>query len=471
MVVQTRRSAAAAAEGETEGEKRTAGGGARAPAAPDSDEQQPNPRKRRRVAATSDRDEQPCNHQPQRPRPGEMVVTVEVDAGKKVAMRAFQRMRDEGKLLDVTLLAGKRKIRAHKIVLAGGLEHFEIMFSSGMAEAALQEVQMEGISERVLSAFVDLTYSGSISFTNASACEVLDAATMLGATAVEDKVNEYFLANLEPSTSLAALEFAEGRLQHSGASARELWKGCRQHFLGEVEEFGTDVPDTIVEDIMISDRNAQHARGERLLSSLMRWAAASPPREAKIGHMLELSPRLRGLFLGGLSPADSELRRLLFPEANLPGPVSATGYGKYLLLCATPGNLRLRRHVIRLKSWKHKGILSEVSFVRMVANITPPPSASSGSESARLLVPHLSQLKRTVSASSLKTAAPSADSSTNGNAVGHGVDDSPQTAASRQPLPQSGTAASLLLLVGPVFVNDLRTIICERVPTFDTLCW
>ena len=76
----------------------------------------------------------------------------------------MQRQREAGQFLDVTLIAGGRRIEAHKNVIVGLSPYLEGLLTSGLAESAAQsqELTLEDMDGRAVEAVVDCMYSGKL---------------------------------------------------------------------------------------------------------------------------------------------------------------------------------------------------------------------------------------------------------------------------------------------------------------------
>ncbi|KAJ8271701.1 hypothetical protein COCON_G00105600 [Conger conger] len=81
------------------------------------------------------------------------------------AEHTFRRMESylrHKQLCDVVLLAGERRIPAHRLVLSSVSDYFAAMFTSDVREAKQEEVKMEGVDPDALWALVQYAYTGQL---------------------------------------------------------------------------------------------------------------------------------------------------------------------------------------------------------------------------------------------------------------------------------------------------------------------
>lgn len=63
-------------------------------------------------------------------------------------------------LCDVTLIAGQKRIPAHRLVLSVASDYFAAMFTNDVREAKMEEVKMKDVDAEALSALVHYAYTG-----------------------------------------------------------------------------------------------------------------------------------------------------------------------------------------------------------------------------------------------------------------------------------------------------------------------
>ena len=63
-------------------------------------------------------------------------------------------------LCDVVLIAGQRRIPAHRIVLSAASDYFSAMFMHDVREANQDEIKMQDVDSEALNSLVQYMYKG-----------------------------------------------------------------------------------------------------------------------------------------------------------------------------------------------------------------------------------------------------------------------------------------------------------------------
>ncbi len=89
---------------------------------------------------------------------------VEDDGNAVNLTQQLNRLRHEGTLCDVTIIVGKTRFPAHKVVLSSASEYFYGMFSSGFQESTMSEVTIEKVTAEMEESFAEIlefAYTGN----------------------------------------------------------------------------------------------------------------------------------------------------------------------------------------------------------------------------------------------------------------------------------------------------------------------
>jgi hypothetical protein len=204
------------------------------------------------------------------------LVPVAPPAGSQwcVAMRPA---REDGKFIDVTLLAGERKIPAHKVALVSHSPYLDGLLTSGLAESKqggdTLKIGDEDTDGRAVEAIVDCFYSGQLSLSRSTVSSVIRTANLLGVDAVEKAACDFFVEALEPSTGCEALAFAAAHSE-CGEHARGLHERCVvylvEHFADCcVEASFLELPCEAVAEVIGSDDLP--VEEEQVLAAVRAW--------------------------------------------------------------------------------------------------------------------------------------------------------------------------------------------------------
>ncbi|KAJ8281321.1 hypothetical protein GJAV_G00066170 [Gymnothorax javanicus] len=130
------------------------------------------------------------------------------------AEHTFRRMESylrHKQLCDVVLLAGERRIPAHRLVLSSVSDYFAAMFTSDVREAKQEEVKMEGVDPDALWALVQYAYTGRLELREDTIESLLSASCLLQLSAVIQACCGFLIKQLHPSNCLGIRSFADAQ--------------------------------------------------------------------------------------------------------------------------------------------------------------------------------------------------------------------------------------------------------------------
>ena len=81
-------------------------------------------------------------------------------------MRKMEDYVNKNTLCDVILVAGTKRIPAHRLVLTAASDYFAAMFTSDVREASMNEIKMKDVDPEALAALVNYTYTGKLNVLN-----------------------------------------------------------------------------------------------------------------------------------------------------------------------------------------------------------------------------------------------------------------------------------------------------------------
>ena len=174
---------------------------------------------------------------------------------------SMQPTRDAGEFIDIVLVAGERRIPAHKNVLVSLSPYLHGMLTSGLAESKqggdelkIGDADADG---HAVSAIVDCMYAGRLSLSLGTVCGVIRTANLFGVDAVEKAACDFFVDALEPSTACEALAFSASRTA-CGEQAVALHMRCANYVVEHFAECSgerpfLDLPSEAVAELIGSD--------------------------------------------------------------------------------------------------------------------------------------------------------------------------------------------------------------------------
>ncbi|NWS68793.1 KLHL1 protein, partial [Crotophaga sulcirostris] len=130
------------------------------------------------------------------------------------AEQTFRKMENylkQQQLCDVILIAGNRKIPAHRLVLSSVSDYFAAMFTSDVCEAKQEEIKMEGIDPNALWDLVQFAYTGCLELKEDTIENLLAAACLLQLPQVVEVCCHFLMKLLHPSNCLGIRAFADAQ--------------------------------------------------------------------------------------------------------------------------------------------------------------------------------------------------------------------------------------------------------------------
>ncbi|XP_048827647.1 kelch-like protein 5 isoform X2 [Brienomyrus brachyistius] len=180
-------------------------------------------------------------------------------------------------LCDVVLLAGDRRIPAHRLVLSSVSDYFGAMFTSNVREAKQEEVKMEGVDPDALWALVQYAYTGRLELREDTVESLLAASCLLQLSAVVQACCSFLVKQLHPSNCLGIRSFADAQ-------------GC-QDLLKVAHNYAMYLADLEGDPLLLHNADCQRLLMEAMKFHLLperRLLLQSPrtrPRKATVGAL------------------------------------------------------------------------------------------------------------------------------------------------------------------------------------------
>ncbi|XP_074085731.1 kelch-like protein 5 isoform X4 [Macrotis lagotis] len=130
------------------------------------------------------------------------------------AEQTFKKMENylrHKQLCDVILVAGDRRIPAHRLVLSAVSDYFAAMFTNDVREARQEEIKMEGVEPNSLWALVQYAYTGRLELKEDNIECLLSTACLLQLSQVVEACCKFLMKQLHPSNCLGIRSFADAQ--------------------------------------------------------------------------------------------------------------------------------------------------------------------------------------------------------------------------------------------------------------------
>ncbi|XP_054635213.1 kelch-like protein 5 isoform X2 [Dunckerocampus dactyliophorus] len=172
-------------------------------------------------------------------------------------------------LCDVTLVAGDRRIPAHRLVLSSVSDYFAAMFTSDVREAKQDEVKIEGVDPDALWVLVQYAYTGRLELREDTIESLLAVSCLLQLSSVVQACCSFLMKQLHPSNCLGIRSYADAQGCHDLQRAAHAY--IMEHFLEVVggQEFLLLPLDEMEQLLKSDDINVPDE--ETVVNSLLTW--------------------------------------------------------------------------------------------------------------------------------------------------------------------------------------------------------
>uniref|UniRef100_A0A8C5B5E7 Kelch-like family member 5 n=1 Tax=Gadus morhua TaxID=8049 RepID=A0A8C5B5E7_GADMO len=192
-------------------------------------------------------------------------------------------------LCDVTLVAGERRIPAHRLVLSSVSDYFAAMFTSDVLEAKQEEVKMEGVDPDALWMLVQYAYTGRLELREDTIESLLSASCLLQLPRVVQACCAFLVRQLHPSNCLGIRSYADAQGCSDLQSAAHSY--TMEHFLEVVggQEFLL-LPVEEMSRLLTSD-DVNVPDEETVVTALLTWVGHNA--DTRASHLPSLLAHIR----------------------------------------------------------------------------------------------------------------------------------------------------------------------------------
>ncbi|KAH8409210.1 hypothetical protein KR009_010735, partial [Drosophila setifemur] len=125
-------------------------------------------------------------------------------------LRGLNKLRNEDKLTDVTLIIEDHRFKAHRVVLAACSDYFCAMFADcAMIESRQDEIKLYGITARAMGSIIDYIYTSLLELNADNIEEILAAATHVQVREVIERCTFFLETKIEMDNCLAIAGMAD----------------------------------------------------------------------------------------------------------------------------------------------------------------------------------------------------------------------------------------------------------------------
>ena len=216
----------------------------------------------------------------------------------KYSEEAFQKMttyRNENKFTDIVLVAGSKRIPAHKVIISALCDYFHAMFSNELQETHQNVVTMNDVDPEALEALVDYAYTAKLEIRVDNVESLLASACLLQVDDVKDACCEFMKSQLHPSNCLGIRAFADA---HNCDQLFEIANNYTKNNFADIsknQEFFLLNADQLKEILSSDDLNV--TKEEEVFYAMLSWIKFDEENRQK-----SLGTVLSGVRLSLLSP-------------------------------------------------------------------------------------------------------------------------------------------------------------------------
>ncbi|XP_076820852.1 kelch-like protein 10 [Clavelina lepadiformis] len=212
------------------------------------------------------------------------------------AWNSFNECRHQGNFCDVVIRIQDARFPVHRLVLCACSDYFRSLFLGQWKSTDKQEIEIPGVSPRVMSSLLNFAYTGQVTVTSVNVEELLPAADQFLISYVKDKCCAFLKRHLTPKNCIGIRQYARSYycMRLVEASTRYIL-----HHFEEVSQLSEEylfLPITDVEQIIRDDRLNVHGE-ESVCEAIFRWVIHD--RRVRLKHLTGL---LKCVRLGLLEP-------------------------------------------------------------------------------------------------------------------------------------------------------------------------
>ena len=256
---------------------------------------------------------------------------------------AFMKMagfRERNQFTDIVLIAGTKRIAAHKVIISSLCDYFNAMFTNELAETHQQVVTINNVDPDALEALINYAYTSKLEIKVNTVENLLASACLLQVDDVRNACCEFMKKQLHPSNCLGIRAFADA---HGCDQLFNIANDYAKDNFSEVcknQEFLLLNCDQLNEILRVDDLNV--SQEEEVFHALLSWVHHD--YENRRNQLYEILPSVRLSLLSPLFLAD-EVESAVIVDPRCKDLLLETM--KYHLLPERRAELKLLNHRAR----------------------------------------------------------------------------------------------------------------------------
>lgn len=200
-------------------------------------------------------------------------------------LRTMAEYFESQQLTDVVIIAGDKRISAHRLVLSANCEYFAAMFTNKLRETTQDEIELKEIDGNSLAALIKYFYTGTIELLEDNIEALLATASLLQLKYIVDACCQFLIKELHPSNCLGIKKFAD---IHGCAQLLEKSNDyTNEHFMEVIKN--QEYLALSVEDVtlLLQSDDLNVSTEESVFDALLKWLEFDPTnRKSKASDLL-----------------------------------------------------------------------------------------------------------------------------------------------------------------------------------------
>ena len=196
----------------------------------------------------------------------------------------MNQLRREGQLCDISFRVGNETLSAHRIVVASVSPYLRAMFTCGMRESSLAEIELKDIEPRAMAALIDYAYTGEVMVTIDNVQDLLPAAGILQLRELKAACCAFLSDHMDTTNCLGIKQFADLH------SCPELLKKANRFIIRKFvevvkhEEF-LHLPHGVLKELLYNDHLHVESE-EQVFLAFIRWVNHDLSKRATNAYQL-----------------------------------------------------------------------------------------------------------------------------------------------------------------------------------------
>ncbi|KAJ8681151.1 hypothetical protein QAD02_016938 [Eretmocerus hayati] len=192
----------------------------------------------------------------------------------ELCLKVMEEYLHKQQLTDVVLIAGQKRIPAHRIVLSANCEYFAAMFTNPLRETTENEIELKEVDGNALWTLVKYFYTGTIDLLEDNVEALLSTASLLQLNYIVEICCQFLIKQLHPSNCLGIKKFAD--IHNCPNLMKTANTYINDNFMEVIwnQEFFHLSADDVANLLQSDDLNVSSE--EYVLDALLRWLEHDP---------------------------------------------------------------------------------------------------------------------------------------------------------------------------------------------------